>query len=67
MTVAPSGQQDGPGQMVPVASGNQVELDHSIGFSGKITDGVHLHPGCKDYALIAGCSVVVRDIQDPHN
>lgn len=41
---------------------NQVELDHSIGYSGKINDGVHLHTNGKDYALIAGCSVVVRDI-----
>ena len=48
-------------------SGRQVELDHSIGFSGPVVDSVHLHPGAREYILIAGSSIVVRDIQDPHN
>lgn len=45
-----------------VTSGRQVELDHSIGFSGSVVDSVHLHPGARDYILIAGSSIVVRDI-----
>ena len=50
-----------------MTSGRQVELDHSIGFSGAVVDSVHLHPGAREYVLIVGSSIVVRDIQDPHN
>ena len=44
-----------------------MELDHSIGFSGSVVDSVHLLPSTREYLLIAGSSIVVRDIQDPHN
>jgi hypothetical protein len=44
-----------------------MELDHAIGFSGKIINNVLLHPGAKDYCLIAGSSLVIGDINDPHN
>lgn len=54
------------GQLPPTAT-QQAELDHSIGFSGKIIDSVFLHPSLKEYILIAGSSLVVRDLQDPHN
>ena len=30
-------------------------------------DSVHLHPDLKEYILIAGSSIVVRDLSDPHN
>lgn len=50
-----------------ITSGRQVELDHSIGYSGSICDMVHLHPSAREYILIVGSSIVVRDIQDPHN
>lgn len=50
-----------------VTSGRQVELDHSIGYSGSVVGCVHLHPNVRDYLLVAGSSIVVRDIQDPHN
>jgi WD40 repeat protein len=30
-------------------------------------DSVFLHPSLSDYILIAGSSLVVRDLQDPHN
>lgn len=53
--------------MKPVTTGDQVELDHAIGFSGKVVNSVFLHPNAKDYVLIAGCSVVVGDLSDPHN
>lgn len=53
--------------MKSVVSSDQVELDHAIGFSGKIVNSVFLHPNAKDYVLIAGCSVVVGDLSDPHN
>jgi hypothetical protein len=53
--------------MKPVTTGDQVELDHAIGFSGKIVNSVFMHPNAKDYILIAGCSVVVGDLSDPHN
>lgn len=42
-------------------------MDHSIGFSGKVVDSVYLHPALNEYILIAGSSLVVRDLQDPHN
>ena len=52
----------------PMATNNElIELDHAIGFSGKITNSVFLHPNAKDYVLIAGCSIVVGDLSDPHN
>ncbi len=43
-----------------------MELDHAIGYSGKIVGSVHLHPNAKDYVLIAGCSIVIGDLSDPH-
>jgi hypothetical protein len=49
------------------ASGQIVELDHAIGFSGKIVNSVHLHPNAKDYVLVAGASIIVGDLSDPHN
>jgi hypothetical protein len=50
-----------------LTSNDKVELDHAIGFSGKVVDSVYLHPNAKDYVLIAGCSIVVCDLTDPHN
>ena len=50
-----------------VTTSRQVELDHSIGFSGSVVDSVRLHPGSREYILIAGSSIVVRNIQDPHD
>jgi hypothetical protein len=50
-----------------VTTSDKVELDHSIGFSGKVVSSVHLHPNAKDYVLIAGCSIVIGDLSDPHN
>ena len=44
-----------------------MELDHSIGYSGSVANCVHMHPGAREYILIVGSSIVVRDIQDPHN
>ena len=44
----------------------QVELDHAIGYNGQIVNSVHLHPNGKDYILIAGCSIVVGSLTDPH-
>jgi len=44
-----------------------VELDHAIGFSGKVNNSVFLHPNAKEYVLIAGCSIVTGDLNDPHS
>ncbi len=55
------------GQQPGAAPAPQVELDHAIGFSGRIVNSVFLHPNAKDYVLIAGSSVVVGDLSDPHN
>ena len=43
-----------------------VELDHAIGYSGKIINSVFLHPNASEYVLIAGCSIIVGDLNDPH-
>ena len=52
----------------PVANNAQaVELDHAIGFSGCIGGSVHLHPNAKEYVMIAGCSIVTGDLNDPHS
>lgn len=51
----------------PVTTGDQIELDHAIGFSGRVVNSVFLHPNTKDFVLVAGCSVVVGDLSDPHN
>jgi hypothetical protein len=57
---------------VPATSGSQggqmlVELDHAIGFSGRVDNSVFLHPNAKEYVLIAGCSIVSGDLNDPHS
>lgn len=44
-----------------------VELDHAIGFSGKVDNSVFLHPNTKDFVLIAGSSIVCGDLNDPHS
>ena len=51
----------------PAEGGPVVELDHAIGYSGKIIRGVWMHPNGKEYVLIAGASIVVGDLNDPHN
>lgn len=57
--------------MPPSAQAQQpvsmVELDHAIGFSGKVDNSVFLHPNAKEYILIAGCSIVTGDLNDPHS
>ena len=30
-------------------------------------NSVFLHPNTKDYVLVAGCSVVIGDLSDPHS
>ena len=44
-----------------------VELDHAIGFSGKVNNSVFLHPNSKNYVSIAGSSIVSGDLNDPHS
>ena len=64
--MAPGSQRVATGAKA-VTSSDKVELDHAIGFSGKVIRSVHLHPNARDYVLIAGCSIVVGDLSDPHN
>lgn len=44
-----------------------IELDHAIGYSGLIPRSVFLHPNAKDYVMIAGASIIIGDLTDPHN
>jgi hypothetical protein len=43
-----------------------LELEHSIGHSGKVPRSVYLHPNNKDYVYISGGCIVVSDLNDPH-
>jgi hypothetical protein len=54
------------GQVIS-ANASMVELDHAIGFSGKINNSVFLHPNQKEYICLAGCSIVSGDLNDPHS
>ena len=52
----------------PAANNAQLcELDHAIGFSGTIDKSVYLHPNAREYIMIAGCSIVTGDLNDPHS
>ena len=44
---------DGALGYIEVTSGSQVELDHSIGFSGSELKSVHLHPAVREHILVA--------------
>lgn len=44
-----------------------MELEHAIGYSGRIVRSVHLHPNGKDFIYISGGCIVVSDLTDPHN
>jgi WD40 repeat protein len=43
-----------------------MELEHAIGYSGKIVNSVYLHPNGRDFLYIAGGCIVVCNIDDPH-
>ena len=45
---------------------NILELEHAIGYSGKIVQSVYLHPNGKDFIYIAGGCIVICDLADPH-
>lgn len=44
-----------------------LELEHCIGGIYTIPSALHLHPNGKNIVSIAGASVVISDITDPHN
>ena len=44
-----------------------VELEHAIGFTGSILNSILFHPNGEDYVYIAGGTVVVANVNDPHN
>lgn len=44
-----------------------LELEHCIGGVYTIPKSLHLHPDGRQLASIAGASVVLSDISDPHN
>ena len=46
---------------------SMVELDHAIGFSGKVDNSVFFYLFFKDFVLIAGSSIVAGDLNDPHS
>ena len=44
-----------------------VELDHAIGFSGNVIGSVYMHPNSQDFITVAGSSLVVGVLSDPHS
>lgn len=45
---------------------NVMELEHAIGYSGRIVRSVYMHPNGKDMVYISGGCIVICDINDPH-
>ena len=43
-----------------------IELEHTIGFSGKISKAVHMHPYGEDFIYISGACIVVTNLLDSH-
>lgn len=43
-----------------------LELEHAIGYSGRIIQSAYLHPNGKDFVYIAGGCIVICDLEDPH-
>jgi len=54
-------------EKAPKKTKDIVELEHAIGFSGKIPRSVYLHPNGKDYICIAGGCIVITNLSDPHD
>eukprot|EP00736_Rhodelphis_marinus_P003887 Rmarinus@m.29844 len=47
-------------------AGATMEIEHAIGFSGRVSNGLHYHPNGKDYVSVAGGCLVVCDLEDCH-
>ena len=45
---------------------NILELEHAIGYSGRVIQSAYLHPNGKDFVYIAGGCIVICDLADPH-
>jgi len=43
-----------------------IELEHAIGYSGRIVKSVFMHPNGQDFLRISGGCIVVSDLADPH-
>jgi len=43
-----------------------MELEHAIGYSGRIVKSVFIHPNGQEVISISGGCVVISDINDPH-
>lgn len=43
-----------------------MELDHAIGFNGRILDSLHFHPDQQHYVHVAGGTVVIADLAHTH-
>ena len=48
------------------AQNDILDLEHAIGYSGRIVRSVHIHPNNRDLVYIAGGCIVVCDMNDPH-
>lgn len=53
--------------MEPVRDSESViEMEHAIGFSGRIMKSVYIHPSGQHFIYISGGCVVICSISDPH-
>ena len=43
-----------------------MELEHAMGYSGRIVRSVYIHPSGKEFACISGGCIVISDMNDPH-
>ena len=43
-----------------------LELEHAVGYSGRIVQSAYFHPNGKDFIYIAGGCIVICDLKDPH-
>ncbi len=43
-----------------------LELEHAIGYSGRIVKSVYIHPSGQEVISISGGCLVISDINDPH-
>ncbi len=43
-----------------------LDLEHAIGYSGRIVQSCYLHPNSQDFLYIAGGCIVICSLSDPH-
>ncbi len=55
------------GERTVTSQPNQIELDHTIGYSGSMVGCVQIFPNGTDYMMVAGSSIVSRRFDQLHD